>query len=457
MRKLALALLVWSLPLAAAEAEANWPQWRGPNLNGTSSTAHDLPVDWSETENVVWRVKLPSWSAATPIIWDDTVFVTSAEEGFNEPKSYRPRGRGKAAPAAKRQRGAAGPPQTPSAANDKIFLLAINRTDGSIRWRKQIGDGNRIYRKQNLSSPSAATDGRRVWAMTGGGSLVCFDFAGKELWRRNIQADYGAFGLNHGFASTPLLYKDRLYVQVLHGMKTDDPSYVFAVDKMSGKTLWKVDRPTDAISESPDDYSTPVLATAAGKQYLIISGGDYVTGHDLDGGKELWRMGGLNPNNERAYRTIASSIVIDDVVYTTSTRGKPFLAFHAGGSGDVTAKNLIWENNLGSDVPTPTTDGKLIYVVNDRGIVVALNAADGKVIWDRQRIEPGTYSASPLLADGKLYAVSEDGTTTVLRAGGEFEQLGVNRLDSHTLASPSAAGNQLFIRTADYLYCLAKK
>lgn len=446
-----LAAFAWVSVLAMVAAQPagsdNWPQWRGPLQNGSTPSAKDLPVDFGPAKNVRWKVALPSWSAATPIVWGDTVFVTSAEEGFNEAQQYKPGAQSKGG-----ERAATG-----SADKDKIFLLAIHRADGKILWRRQIGDGNRIYRKQNLSSPSPVTDGKRVWTMTGAGSLRCFDFQGKQIWERNIQQDYGAFGLNHGYASTPLLDSGRLYVQVLHGMRTDDPSYVFAVDALSGKTIWKVERPTDAENESPDNYSTPLIVTADGKRQLIVSGGDYVTGHDLAGGKEIWRMGGFNPGGERFYRTIASSVAIGDTIYTTSTRGKPFIAFKAGGAGDITGKAEIWKNDLGSDVPTPTTDGKRIFVVNDRGIVVALNAKSGKIVWDRQRIEPGIYSSSPLLADGKIYATNEDGTTTVLSAGPEFEILAVNRLDSHTLASPVAVGNDLFIRTADRLYCFTRK
>jgi outer membrane protein assembly factor BamB len=410
-------------------AVANWPQWRGPHLNGTSSTAKNLPVRWSTTENVVWRTKLPNAAAATPIIWNDTVFVTSAEEGFSQA----------------------------SGANDKLFLLALNRKDGSIRWRVQVGEGNRVQRKQNMASPSPVTDGKHVWIMTGTGWLTGLDFSGKKIWQRNIEKDYGAFGLNHGYASSPLLHEGRLYIQVLHGMKTDDPSYAFVVDGATGKTIWKVERPTDAISESPDDYSTPVLVRSAGALQLVISGGDYVTGHDLTSGRELWRMGGLNPDNDRAYRTIASSVVLDGVVYTTSTRGRPFIAFRPGGKGDITGTNLVWKNDLGSDVPTPTTDGKWIYVVNDRGIVVSFDPKTGKVVWDRQRIEPGTYSASPVVADGKIYATNEEGTTTVFATGEEFKILAVNKLADHTLATPAVADNQIFIRTDNYLYCIAEK
>jgi outer membrane protein assembly factor BamB len=427
MRTLLLCFLLTSAVLA------NWPQWRGPQSNGTAPGARGLPVHWTPTENVRWRTHMPSWSAATPIVWESTIFVTSAQEGFQ-------------------QLGA--PRRSDMPVPDKIYLLAVNRQDGAIRWRKEIDSGNQLFRKQNSASPSAITDGKRVWIMTGNGKFSCFNMDGGVVWQRDIQADYGRFGLNHGYASTPLLHDDRLYVQVLHGMKTDDPSYVFAADKNTGKTIWKVERPTDAKSESPDNYATPQLATVDGKQQLVISGADYVTGHDLSTGKELWRIGGFNPTDNPANRTIASSLVIGDLVFTPSTRGRPFIAFRAGGTGDITGKREVWKNNLGADVPTPTTDGTYIYVLNDIGILHCIEAKTGKVVYEGQRIESGTYSASLLLADGKLYATSEDGTTTVLSAGPAFKVLAVNKLDSHTLASPVAVDDQIFIRTAEYLYCL---
>ena len=433
------ASLCCALSLSAGEAAAYWPQWRGAHQNGSSTTAKNLPVRWSETENVRWKVRLPSWSAATPIVWDGVVLVTSAQEGFDKLKGY----------------GSGGSSAPESAKRDKLLLLAIDRENGEILWRRETGGGNRLYRKQNLASPSPVTDGEHIWVLTGSGFLSCFDFDGNRLWQRDIQKDYGRFGLNHGYASSPLLHGDRLYLQVLHGMTTDDPSYVFAVNKATGKTIWKVERWTDATKESPDDYSTPLVQVIDGKRQLIVSGGDYVTGHDLDSGKELWRMGGFNPGNQAFYRTIASSIFLDGVVYTPSTRGRPFIAFQPG-RGSLDAKNVVWNNNLGADVPSPTTDGRLVYVLGDKGIMVALDAKSGEVVWNRLRIEPGIYSASPTLADGKIYATSEDGATSVLQAGREFKVLALNKLDSLTLASPAPVGNQLFIRTAEHLYCLAK-
>jgi outer membrane protein assembly factor BamB len=226
---------------------------------------------------------------------------------------------------------------------------------------------------------------------------------------------------------------------------------------MTGKTIWKVERPSDAINESPDNYATPQIAVVDGREQLVISGADYVTGHDLATGKELWRIGGFNPKNDPAYRTIASSLVIGGNVYTTSTRGRPFIAFQAGGSGDITGSRELWKNDLGSDVPTPTTDGQYVYVLNDRGFLNCLDAKTGEPVYQGQRIELGTYSSSPLLADGKIYCINEEGTITVVKAGPQFEILAVNKLENHTLASPVAVDNQIFVRTDDYLYCFQKR
>ena len=426
-------LLLTSIFAGIGVAGDNWPQWRGPNLDGTTA-ATGLPVTWSTTENVIWRTKLPSWAAATPIIWGDTVFVTTAEEGSIPNRSD--------------SRSSAG-----DSARDRLYLIAVDRETGGIRWQRSMGRGNRIGRKQNMASPSPVTDGRHVWAVNGNGELRCFDFDGNQLWMREMQKDYGKFGVQFGYASSPLLHDGVLYLQNLQGMYTDDPSYVLAIDAASGKTIWKVERPTDGLHETPDSYSTATLAKVGGEFVLIVSGAGYVTGHDLQTGREIWRGGGLNPDNARNYRTIASSLVVGDIVLVPSRR-RPFIAFRTDGEGDVTDSKRLWSTEYGPDVPTPTSDGERLYIVDDRGIALGLNVKDGTTVWDRNRIEPGTYSASPLLADGKIYAISEDGTTTVMKAGDEFEILAVNRLDDYTLASPAEAGNRIFIRTAEYLYCI---
>jgi outer membrane protein assembly factor BamB len=199
------------------------------------------------------------------------------------------------------------------------------------------------------------------------------------------------------------------------------------------------------------------MAVVNGKKELVVFGSDIATGQDPDTGAELWRIGGFNPTDFQNNRTISSLLVIGDQVVVGGNRGRPYIAFRAGGRGDVTGKVEIWNNNLGADVPTPASDGKLLYVLHDKGFYNVLELATGKVIYQGQRIEPGSYSSSPLLADGKLYAINEEGTTTVVKAGTEFEVLGVSKLDGYTLASPIAADDQLFIRTGEAIYCIGRK
>jgi outer membrane protein assembly factor BamB len=334
-----------------------------------------------------------------------------------------------------------------------VELWRVDRHTGSVIWKRFLSDNDRQLRKQNMSSPSPVTDGEHVWVMTGTGWLRAFDFDGNEVWARNISDDYWSFGLNWGFASSPLLHDDALYVQVLHGMRTDDPSYVLRIDKMTGETVWMVERPTDAQRESPDSYTTPALLQYDGLTEIVITGGDVVTGHDLETGTELWRADGLNPRNNGAYRLIASPLVVGDII-VAPTRVRPMLALQAGGRGDVTTSHRLWSFDDGPDVPTPVSDGELLYVVQDNGVAHAVDMATGEPVYSDQRLEPGTYSASPILADGKIYASSEDGVTTVYRAGREFEVLATNALPGYTLSTPSVAGGYLYIRAGSTLYAI---
>ena len=412
-----LSLTVLAL-LAQLSLAENWPQWRGPTANGISKE-QGLPVKWSTTENIVWQLPMPSKSGATPIIWGNNIFLNVSEGGT-------------------------------------LHLWRVDKAKGTPIWKKPIAPGDYNINKQNMSSPSPSTDGRNVWAMTGLGVLKAFDYDGNELWMRDIQKDYGKFGLNWGYASSPLLYEDSLYVQVLHGMKTDDPSYVLRIDKKTGKTIWRVERPTDAIRESPDSYSTPQLLKYGNQTEIVILGGDCATGHDPATGKELWRLNGLNPTNNPAFRTIASAVVFGDMIYAP-TRERPLIAFKAGGKGDITESHKVWTFNSGPDVPTPVTDGKYFYSINDRGVAFCLDAKTGATIWGPQRIKPAIYSASPVLADGKIYIINEEGLTTVLRAGDKFEVLAENDLADYTLASPAISDGRIYIRTTKHLHAIGNK
>src|SRR6202041_1319271 len=188
---------------------------------------------------------------------------------------------------------------------------------------------------------------------------------------------------------------------------------------------------------------------------LIVLGGDVVTGHDLKTGEELWRMAGFNPENDLAHRTIASVVYQDGIVFAP-TRERPLQAFKIGGRGDITKSNLLWQFQNGPDVPTPVVDGKYFYSINDRGIVWCLNAKTGEEIWGGKRIKPATYSASPVLADGRIYITSEEGLTTVVKAGAVFEVLAENDLNDFTLSSPAISDKHILIRTAQFLYSIGK-
>jgi outer membrane protein assembly factor BamB len=198
------------------------------------------------------------------------------------------------------------------------------------------------------------------------------------------------------------------------------------------------------------------VARRDGKTEIVVTGGDVVTGHDPATGRELWRASGLNPADEGNYRIVASPVAVGDLV-VAPTRVRPMLTFRAFGRGDVTRTHRLWSFDRGPDVPTPATDGKLLYVVTDRGVLWCLDLRTGEPYYGPERLAVGTYSASPLLADGKLYVTNEDGLTSVVKAGPAFELLAENPLGGFTLSSPAAAAGQLFLRTKDALYCIGRK
>jgi outer membrane protein assembly factor BamB len=424
MRKSIVLTLALASSIVTLHAD-NWPQWRGPQRNGLSAEKN-LPVKWSETDGVAWKLQMPALSGSTPIVWGDRIFLNVAD--------------------ALPDTG-----QKPS-----LHLWCVDRATGTILWQRDLGGGNHMQRKQNQSTPSPVTDGTNVWVMTGTGILKGFDFAGRELWARDIQKDYGRFGLNWGYGSSPLLHGDSLYVQVLHGMRTDDPSYLLRIDKATGKTLFRVERPTTARMESPDSYTTPALLQYNNVTEIVLTGGDVVTGHDPATGKELWRADGLNPTNDPNFRIVASPVVFGDLIIAP-TRERPMLVLKAGGRGDVTRSHLLWTFDMGPDVPTPVTDGTHVYVINDRGIMACLEARTGREVYARQRLKPGTYSASPVLADGHIYVTNEDGLTSVVKAGPEFQVVAENDFNDYTLSSPAVSNGQIFFRTTKYLWAIGSK
>jgi outer membrane protein assembly factor BamB len=409
------AILVAALVFASVSVihSESWPHWRGPQHNGVSRETN-LPVRWSKTENIAWRIALPPRSGSTPVIWEDRIFLHVAE-------------------------------------GDNLYLWRVNRANGAAVWKRFLSGGNEMARKANMSSPSPVTDGERVWALTGTGVLKAFTMDGVELWTRDLQKDYGAFGLNWNYSSSPMLYRDRLIIQIIHGMKTKAPSYLISVNKLDGATAWRVEREAPlANGEGRDAYTTPTLTqprNAGASPEIVVTGGAAVTGHDPDTGKELWRVDGLSDD-----RIVASPLALGDIVFAPS-RQRPLLAVKTGGRGNVTGTHVLWSFNKGPDVPTPVSDGQYLYVLTDNGVVYCLEGKTGATIYNK-RLRSGTYSASPVLADGKLYVTNEDGITVVWKAGAEFELVAENDLDEFTLSSPAISDGQIFIRTETFLYAI---
>jgi outer membrane protein assembly factor BamB len=411
----------------------NWAQWRGPNLNG-STAEKNLPSTWSKTENVRWVTPLPGPGHATPIVWEDSVFITSPD------------------------------------ADKNLLLLCVERGTGKIRWQQQVGVGDRTQGRNNMTSSSPVTDGKMVWALYGTGELAAYDFTGKQIWMRHLAKEYGRFSILWLYGSSPLLYKNRLYVEVLQ--RTDwirnpgpnDPpkrqSFLLCLDPQTGSNIWKFNRSTDALGESQEAYTTPMPSECPAGLEIVMAGGDYVTGNDAATGAELWRAGGLrNFRHLSDARLVPTPLLADGMVIVSGAKRNPMLAFHDCGKGDVTTSGLAWTyKEYPTDCVTPLFyKGKVYELDGDRQMMVCMEASTGKVFWQKPLGNREIYRASPTGADDKLYCLSEDATAVVMSAK-DGEVLSTISMDEgKTHATIAAAQGCLFIRTAQNLYCIGKK
>lgn len=411
--------LLASLCLIAALASplmgANWPNWRGPDQNGVAPGT-GFPTEWSDTKNVAWKLELPGKGSSTPIVWGEQIFVTSGADGQNA-------------------------------------LLAINR-QGKEQWRTLVGkERPGKNKKASGSNPSCVTDGEHVFAYFKSGDLACVDFKGKIVWQTNLQDKYGEDTLWWDLGTSPVLTKAHCVVTVMQ----TGPSYLVAFEKGTGKVAWKEDRNLGAPEEAAQSYSTPVVLNDKGKETLVVLGADHVTAHDAADGKELWRVGGLNPTGHKYFRSIASAVVHNGIVVAPYAREATVTAIKLGGSGDVSKSHVVWtKNGKGSDVPTPTAADGRVYILNDKGTISCVNIETGSEIWSGQTEKHRSgFSSSPILADGKIYITREDGKTFVLAQGNEFKVLGANELDgTQTVASPVLIDGKILIRTDTHLYCI---
>jgi outer membrane protein assembly factor BamB len=412
-------LASWALVSGAAVALAdNWPSWRGPDANGISKET-SLPAQWSETKNIVWRVPLPGMGGSTPVIWGDRLFLTSGD-------------------------------------GQSLVLICIDTGAGKQVWKRKIGSGSKLFKKgeANQASASPSTDGKHVFAFVGTGDFSCFDFQGNQVWTFNAQDRYGQFSIQHGIHNTPVLHEDRLYMTLLHS----NGHWVIALDKASGKEVWKVARKSDAQFECKEAYTTPCLWDHGNEKCLVVLGCDYATAHRLGDGGELWRLGGLNPKAgyQNAFRIISSPVAADGLLVVPTARQKQVVALKPGASGMIKPGSAfeLWRNAKGApDVPSPLIHDGLIYLCSEGGVLTCLEAKTGKQLYEK-RLHTARYRASPVYADGKVILTSRDGVFSVVKAGPTFELLASNTLPDEFTASPAVANGTIYLRGFKTLYAV---
>ena len=427
---------------ADKNAGAHWPQWRGPF--GTGAALHAKPVtQWSETENVRWKVDLPGTGHATPIVWGDRIYVQTAIDTGRKVA-------GTTVTQPPRRRGRGGPPQKKAPTSVYRFaLLALDRNTGATIWDKTLceavpHEGTHPDGTQVSNSP--VTDGEQIYAYFGSRGLYCLDLAGEIVW----QADFGEMKTRHSFGegSSPALHENTLVITWDH----EGRDFIVALDKRTGKELWRTPR------EEPTSWATPVVVVADGKAQVVASAAEAIRSYDLKTGELLWSCTGMTGN------VIPTPVCDQRYAYCTSGyRGTALLAIrYPGAHGDLTGTPAVAWNYDGKGtpyVPSPLLyDGCLYFVDTNKAMLSCVDADTGEAHYARQRIEGlRDVYASLVAADGHVYVVGRDGKTAVVKAGKEYELLGVNTLDDGFDASPVIAGGALYLRGRENLYCIGSK
>lgn len=441
-------LLALALLTSFASAE-NWPNWRGPEQNGTSGET-GLPVKFSPKEGVKWAADVPGISASVPVIWGDHVFITA-----------------------------------PIAAEKKLIGLCYDKQTGKEKWRVTISEGDEVQwdDKSNLASPSPATDGDRVYFLFANAVAAACDFGGKIVWKRDFKETHGAFGTQWTYGSSPTIDSGKLYIQVLqrnepfefHGFNKGTPgkdmsSYVLAIDPATGKDIWKVIRPSTAKIESLEAFSSPVFTTYKDQRLMLISGGDTLTIHDAVSGREFSRMATWNPPGEgynSFFRLVPSPVVGDGIAIVCAPKNSPVFAMPLDAKGET---QPLWQTEpkgVTSDVPTPAFYKGHFYILDGgKKILSCLEPKTGKVVWSGELGGKTKFESSPTVADDKVYCINFWGEVYVAKANTDkFELLAVNEMGNGSKpngnaesvrASISVSDGSLFIRNQEKLFRVGK-
>ena len=435
MRPSLLALIL--LTAATITAAEQWPQFRGPGAMGVADSP-SLPDTWSTTKNVRWKTAIAGHGWSSPVVWGDRIFVTSVVPtgAVEEPKRGLYFGGERPAPNVEH----------------RWMVYAVDRTTGKIAWEREARRGLPMSRhlKNTYASETPVTDGQRVYVSFGNVGIFAYTVTGEVAWSVPVEPRPTRNGW--GTAASPVLHNGRLYIV----NDNDQQSYLAALDARTGKTVWRVER------KEASNWATPYVWEHAGRTEIITSATGNIRSYDLEG-KLLWQLG---PMSSIAIPTPFSKF---GLLYVTSgyvgDQTRPVYAIKPGASGDISLPkgetsnaSVAWSLPQGGPYnPSPIVYGDYYYTLFDRGFFTCHDAKTGKEIYTKVRLDPTTsgFSASPWAYNGKLFAISEDGTTYVIQAGPEFKVIGQNVLDEFTMASPAIDRDSLFIRTAGSLYRIA--
>jgi outer membrane protein assembly factor BamB len=430
----ALSLFLTSNLASADDALANWPHWRGPLANGIAPDA-DPPISWDAETNVKWKVALPGEGHATPIIWGDRIYLLSAvrtERAAPPPETVDPDAK-----------------TTPPGVYFQYVVLCLDRETGETIWSDVAIEAPPVsgrHDTNSYASGSPTTDGRRLYASFGSHGIFCYDMDGNRLWERDLGDMRTRFGW--GEASTPVIHGDSLVVNWDH----EDQSFIAVLDAATGDTKWQLDR--DEVTT----WATPLVVDHDGQSQVIVCGTNRIRSYDLSNGEVLWACGGLTVN---AIPSPLMATPDDDVVICMSGyRGAAAFAIPLASRGDITDSTSIrWRLSEGTPyVPSPIlVDGRLYFTQGNTNVITCVDAETGAILFGPERLEGiENMYASPVAAAGRIYFTGREGTTTVIAAGDTLEVLSVNELGETIDASPAVVGNEIYLRTATQLFCIAE-
>lgn len=398
----------------------NWGQWRGGSFDSVSCESN-ANAQASPISSELWKFELPGSAGASPVVWGDRIFVSTTD-------------------------------------GDELQLICLD-TNGEKQWQQNLpGVSKSAMDNSNSASPSPITDGQHVWVMMGNGAMACFDFDGKEIWSKDIQADYGKFSIQFGMSTTPVLHAGKLYLTLIHGKrknKATSEGKLVCLDAASGEEIWQVVRKTDAVDECKHSYSSPIIFGQGDSAVLVVHAADYTTGHAIADGKELWRFAGINPKGDgynKTLRLVASPVAHKGLMVVPTAKKGAVIGYQISGTEK---PKRAWRLERGTpDVASPVVYQDRVFLASENGVMKVLDAASGEVL-TKKRMLADRHRSTPVVVDGKLVVLGRDGTVSVFKADKDLELISERKLNEQSVASPAVADGRIYIRTAKALYAFS--